>query len=98
MAYDSNRAAPSTEAHAAAAAADSIIESLLDGFQVTDGLVAFSAAPAFAAYAFEDGISKGESVSRILQVVGLIERDNNFLDQTIPEPWGAGDEEETAEE
>lgn len=95
MAYDSNRAAPSPEAHAAARAADSIIESLLDGFQISDALIAFTAAPQFAAYAFEDGISKGESVSRILQVLSLIERDNGFLDQTIPEPWG--DDDETAE-
>ena len=49
MAYDSNRAAPSPEAHAAAAAADTIIESLLDGFQITDAIVAFGAAPQFAA-------------------------------------------------
>lgn len=92
MAYERMRATPSSEAHDAAEAADSIIESLLDGFQILDALVAFRKAPAFAAYAFEDGISKGESVSRIMQVLSLIERDNGFLDQTIPEPWGADDE------
>lgn len=89
MAYDSNRAAPSPEAHAAAEAADRVIEALSDGFEFTDALVAFSAAPAFTAYTFETGISKGESISRMVQVLSLVERDNRFLDQTIPEPWGA---------
>ena len=93
MAYDSNRAAPGPEAHAAAAAADQIIESLLDGLHFTDAMVVFFAAPAFTDYAFEDGISKGESISRIVQVLGLIERDNGFFDQTVPEPWDTGDED-----
>lgn len=97
MSYDAGRAAPSPEAHAAAAAADQIIESLLDGFQIQDAVVAFAAAPQFAAYAFEDGISKGESVSRITQVLSLLERDNGFLDGIIPEPWGAEADEEPTE-
>ncbi len=93
MAYDSNRAAPGPEAHAAAAAADRIIESLMDGLQFTDAMVVFFAAPAFRDYAFEGGISKGEVISRIVQVLGLIERDNGFFHQTVPELWDTGDED-----
>ncbi len=98
MSYDRNRAAPSSEAHNAAAALDSIIESLLDGFQLSDAIVAFAAAPQFAAYAFEDGLSKGESISRITQVLSLLERDNGLFDGLVPEPWGAdADDDEPTE-
>ena len=92
MAYDRNRAAPSSEAHDAAAAADSIFESLLDGFQLSDLLVAAAAQPALEAYAFENGISKGESISRLIQILSLIERDNSILDTR-----GSEDVEESIE-
>lgn len=93
MSYSVSRAAPSIEAHAAAAALDTIIESLLDGLQITDAFTVFASAPAFADYTFESGISKGESLSRIAQVLSLVDRDNDAIAGMIPEPWDVDDDE-----
>lgn len=80
MAYSKDRATPSPEAHAAAEALDSVIESLLDGVQMSDMLTAFAVVPTFFAYAFETGISKGESISRLAQVLSMLERDNKVFE------------------
>ena len=91
MSYSTERANPSLAAHAAAESADRIFESLADGLDISDGFVAFAEFPEFVAYCFEDGIAKGESISRMMQVLHLLERDNALLANAIEEPWSGTD-------
>lgn len=92
MAYDKDRATPSSEAHTAAESLDSIIESLVDGLQISDFFTAYAKAPVFITYVFESGISKGESISRMTQVLSLLERDNRVFAGLRLEPSDQSDE------
>ncbi len=83
--YSMERASPSLDAHDAAEAGDKILESLLDGLNISDPLTIMASFPHFSKYCFEEGIAKGECISRLIQVFSLIERDNALLAGTIPE-------------
>ena len=48
------------------------------------GLVFANVMPLLA-YLGEEGVSKGDRISRTLQVVGLVERDNALLDGAMQE-------------
>ena len=85
MSYNSERANPSLDAHNAAEAGDKILEALMDGLGITDPLTVMAAWPQFSKYCFEEGISKGEVISRLIQVFSLVERDNALLASAIPE-------------
>ena len=85
MSYSMEGANPSLDAHSAAAAGDKILEALMDGLGITDPITIMAAYPQFSKYCFEDGIAKGEVISRLIQVLSLIERDNALLATAIPE-------------
>jgi hypothetical protein len=97
MPYSKERANPSLDAHSAAEAGDKILEALLDGLGITDPLTIMAAYPQFSKYCFEDGIAKGECISRLIQVLSLIERDNALLAGAIPEVRDGIDLEDLAD-
>lgn len=83
LAYDQAKASPSQEAHDAAAALDFAFEGVSDGLSIGDIEILSKVRPLIA-YLFEEGIPKGEAISRAVQLVSLVERDNSILSGAIP--------------
>ena len=83
MAYDKEKASPSDEAHRAAASLDAAYEAVTDNGVGIDDLKALFAIKDFIDYVMVP--DKGEMISRILQVVSLVERDNTLASQIAGE-------------
>ena len=81
MGYDRERATPSDAAHDAAASFDALYEAAADGLDLGDLTVLTRALP-FIQYVMETA-DKGEAVSRGIQVMSMVERDNALLDEAI---------------
>lgn len=81
MAYSRERAAPDPNAHRAAAALDRLYEAAKDGIH-WDDLRLFRQIGEIRHlfnYIMGSGISRGEMISRTLQVLSLVERDNAII-------------------
>lgn len=76
--YSRERSSPSEAAHKAAESLDNVYENLADGISLTD-LKSIPHAKNVLEYLFETGLSKGEAISRAIQVLSLVERDNALL-------------------
>lgn len=77
MAYDRSRVEFTDEEHEMAAALDIVVEAVYDGLDMTD-LLAVPAATKVLTYLGADGL-RGETVSRLIALAVMLERDNDYL-------------------
>lgn len=82
MSYDRMRATPSDEAHDAAESFDALYEAAADGLDISDFGVIMKVLP-FIKYLFMSTGDKGEAISRGIQVLSMVERDNSLIDDAI---------------
>lgn len=80
MAYDQDKAGPTQGAHDAAASLDAVYEAVSDGIDFSD-LSALFKLKEFLGYVIVP--DKGMMISRMLQVISLVERDNSIAEYFI---------------